>query len=407
MSRRLFTPFRLLLVLLLAGFSAIILWPDVLEAMGVPLHRQWFLDSHAILAANDAARLGADPTRSNPLDPLNRPHVYSDWWLGLRGLGITRDDNFAFGGSCCLAFLTVALAGLRPTSFLAAFGLTAIFLAPPTLLALQRANNDLLIFALLGVGVLALRSKTDPFRLACFGGLVILATGLKYYPVVAAGALVAIGSARRPAGWSFGLTVAGALLVLWSERGSIGRGMFELPHTIHVFGANLLWRDLTLDRPTQAVIAVGLIGLGAVLAWRCGWTSGLADASRGPEGERFMFAVGACLLVGCFVAGTSYGYRWIFGLWLWPWLWRGAAAGRTPARLALGCWLVALWADGVLCLVVNSLGLPYRPGLGWRLVIQPFSWVVMVLLAGWLFEAIVIQARGWRAQSPAVEAALK
>lgn len=105
-----------------------------------------------------------------------------------------------------------------------------------------------------------------------------------------------------------------------------------------------------------------------------------------------MFAVGACLLLGCFVAGTSYAYRWIFGLWLWPWLWREAAAGRTPARLAFGCWLVALWADGFMCLVVNFLGLRYRPGTGWRLVTQPFTWVLMVLLAGWLLEALVRQA---------------
>ena len=32
--------------------------------------------------------------------------------------------------------------------------------------------------------------------------------------------------------------------------------------------------------------------------------------------------VGAALLTGCFLAGTSYGYRWIFALWLAPLLWR-------------------------------------------------------------------------------------
>ncbi len=185
-----------------------------------------------------------------------------------------------------------------------------------------------------------------PVRLACFGGLVILATGLKYYPIVAAGALLAVLPWRRTTAWAFGLTVAGALGVLWSERASIGRGMFELPRTIHVFGAQLIWREVASDQPAVAAVAVVLLVLSAVLAWRRGWTSGLAGAARGPEGERLMFAVGACVLVGCFLAGTSYAYRWIFGLWLWPWLWREAAAGRTAARLALGCWLVNLWADG-------------------------------------------------------------
>jgi hypothetical protein len=398
MNRRLLTPFRLLLLLLVAGFCAVIWWPEVLKMMGFPFHREWFLDSRAILAANDAARLGADPTQPNTLDPFNRPHVYSDWWLGLRWLGLTRADNFAFGGTCCLAFLTVALAGVRPASYAAAAGLAAVFLAPPTLLALQRANNDLVVFAMLGTGLLALRSGSSASRLACFGALVILATGLKYYPIVAAGALLAVLPWRRTTGWSFGLTTAGALFVLWSERASIGRGMFELPRTIHVFGAQLIWREVAPDRPAVAASAVVLLVLGAVLAWRRGWTSGLAGAARGPEGERLMFAVGACVLVGCFLAGTSYAYRWIFGLWLWPWLWREAVAGRTAARLALGCWLVNLWADGSLGLVLNSFNLSYRPELGWRLLVQPLCWILMVLLAGWLLEAVVAQARAWREQ---------
>jgi hypothetical protein len=314
-------------------------------------------------------------------------------------VGLTRADNFVFGGVCCLAFLTVALVALRPASYGAAATLAAVFLAPPTLLALQRANNDLVIFTLLGTGLLALRSGRAPVRLACFGALVAVATGLKYYPIVAAGALLAVLPWRRALAWSFGLTLVAALLALWTARSSIGRGMFELPRTIYTFGAQVLWRDVTPDRPAWAAIAALILALGAVLAWRRGWTSGLASAARGPEGERLMFAVGACVLVGCFLAGTSYAYRWIFGLWLWPWLWREAVAGRPAARLAFACWLIGLWADSVLGVVVNSVGSAYWPGLGWRLVIQPFCWVLMLLLAGWLLEAVVTQARGWRNRS--------
>src|SRR5688572_22031549 len=393
MSRSLLTPYRLLLVFLVPGLSAIILWPEVLAQMGFACHGQWFLGSHAILAANDAAGLGADPLQPNPLDPLSRSHVYSEWWLGVRWLGLTRADNFAFGGSCCLAFLAVALAGVKPVTYRGAVTLAAIFLSPPVLLALQRANNDLLIFAVVGLGLLALQPARTPARLACFGALVILATGLKYYPIVAAGALLVALPWRRATLWCFGLTLAGALLVLWSERTSIGRGMFDLPSTIHLFGAHALWRDFISERPAQLLVAVALLGSGAVLAWRLGWTAGLADTTRGPAAERLMFAVGACLLIGCFVAGMSFAYRWIFGLWLWPWLWREAAAGRTSARLALGAWLIALWADGVLCLTVNSFGLAYRPERGWMWVTQPFTWSLMVLLGGWLLEAVVAQAR--------------
>ncbi|MEJ1973232.1 MAG: hypothetical protein WDM96_12455 [Lacunisphaera sp.] len=393
MSGRLLTPFRLLVVVIVTGLSAIMLRPDVLATMGVSFHQQWFLDSYAILAANDAAQAGLDTTHENPLDPLNRPHVYSDWWLGLRRLGLTRANNFTFGVICGLAFLVVALAGLRPATYRAAAFLAAAFLAPPTLIALQRANNDLLIFVLLGAGLLGLRAGSSPARLAWFGGLVILATGLKYYPLAAAGALLTALPWRRSTLWAFLLTAGGALFALFSERTSIDRGMFVLPQTIYEFGAPVLWRDLALGRGALAGLTLALFGLAVAGLWRQGQVTGLADEARGPEGERLLFAVGACLLAGCFLAGTSYVYRWIFGLWLWPWLWREAAAGRTPARVALVFWLVSIWADGALCLVVNSLGLGYRPGAGWRIVTQAITWGLMVLLAVWLLEGIIAQAR--------------
>ena len=44
------------------------------------------------LAALDATRAGLDPHAVNPLDALRRPHVYSDWWLTLRWLGIGRES---------------------------------------------------------------------------------------------------------------------------------------------------------------------------------------------------------------------------------------------------------------------------------------------------------------------------
>ena len=299
-------------------------------------------------------------------------------------------------------FLAVAAAGVRPRSYGAAAILAAAFLAPPTLIALQRANNDLVVFAVVGAGLLALRSSRSPARLAVFGAVVVLATGLKYYPLVAVGALVAVLPWRRTTGWVFLLTAVAASLVLLSERGSIGRGMFVLPATIYEFGAPVLWRDLGWSRLALAALTLALLGLGAGLAWRRGWTTGLADEARGPEGERLMFAVGACLLVGCFLAGTSYVYRWIFGLWLWPWLWREAAAKRTAARVALGLWLVSIWADGALCLVVNLAGLAYRPALGWRIATQPAAWALMILLAGWLMEGCVAQRQARRrARRPA------
>jgi len=404
MTNRLLTPFRLLLVLVAVGLCATVLRPNLLATMGLAFHRQWFLDSYAVLAANDAARTGLDITEANPLDPLNRPHRYSDWWLGLRHLGLTREDNFLFGGLCGLAFLGVTLATVRPRTYAESAVLAVVLLSPPWLFGLQRANNDLVIFAVLGAGLLALRRTATPLRLAALGVAIVLATGLKYFPIVAAAALLVALPWWKAVRWTFGLTLVTSLFVLWTERNSISRGVFEMPATIFEFGAPVLWRDLALGAKAMLALAVTLLAAGAALFVARRWTTGLADEARGPAGERLMFAVGALILLGCFAAGVSHIYRWVFSLWLWPWLWREVAAHRGVARGALMLWLASIWADGLLCLVVNSTGAAYRPALGWRVVTQSATWVLMALLAGWLLEGFIAQARAWRAGDRPVSA---
>lgn len=104
-----------------------------------------------------------------------------------------------------------------------------------------------------------------------------------------------------------------------------------------------------------------------------------------------MFTVGALILAGCFLAGTSFAYRWIFALWLCPWLWSLRVHGRHPilAKAALGLLLLNVWLDGLYCLVLN-LWIQYLPPLLptiWRYATQPLNWILIALLAGWLLDA--------------------
>lgn len=393
---RLLQPRWLLLVLVAAGLLAAVRLPRVFDRLGLPDYGHWFLDSYAILAANDAVAAGLDPYTSIPLDILKRKHVYSDWWLGLRHLGITRRDNFVFGGLCGLGFLTVALAGLRPRTWREALFAVAVVLSPPVLLALNRANNDLIIFTLLGLPLLAWRAPPRPVAGLWLAAALAAATGLKYYPVVAVAALPLAYPIRRH-GWGLGAAAAAAaLLALWGERGSLARGAFAFPESVHLFGSPELWRDLGLGRAAVLALSTGVL---AAIAWgfvRRGATAGLADDSDPNASARGAFAVGALLLLGCFLAGTSFAYRWIFALWLVPWLWTQVRAGhRTVARLALLLILVGVWHDGLYCLVLNAgqFRLPAWTETAWRYATQPLDWLLMALLAGWLLEAALHRGR--------------
>lgn len=398
-------PVLLLAVVVLLGWMMIALWPRLLLALGIDDYGRWFLDSHAVLAASDAVRLGLDPHGPNPMDPFLRNHKYSDWWYALGWLGLTRGDNFLLGLLWVGGFALTAGATARPEKLREAAWLGLFLLSPPVLLAVTRANNDLVIFVLLaGAGVWAAGLAWGRQLLAL--GLLALATGLKFYPVVAAGAMLWVRPARRR--WAMALLALGisgaVLLALWAQ---LARGQFFVESGLHTMGAALLGREFGLADRTSGALAVALIGLGGVILAARGFTRGLAD--QGSAQLRLLSAMGIIVLLACFVAGISYSYRWIFAVWPALWLWRrgGEVTGidRSAARLGCALLVAALWLDGALCLVVNlgpfHLTAPAIEELqrGWRLATQPPVWLLLMLLTGWLLEgAFTLGREGWRAR---------
>lgn len=379
------------------------LWPRLLVVLGIDNFGQLYLDSYAVLAALDAVRMGADPHAVNTLDALGRPHVYSDWWLGLRWLGLSRGHNFFVGTAWVGAFALTAWFTLRPRSWREAGWWAALLVSPPVLLAVNRANNDLVIFVLLaGCGLVA----TTPtwWRALVAVACLWLATGLKYFPAPAALALLWVRPVRRmPLVLLAALTgVALALAGVWDE---ISRSRFTIESGIYTMGAPLWWRDLGWPDPASALPSLLVITGAALVLALSRTTAGLA--TRGQPRERLLAAVGAIMLLTCFLAGVNYAYRWIFALWPAFWLWRQAADFSVPARsrwaarVACGLLFLSLWLDGGLCVTVNLFlshhGVVWQNRLDflWRRWTQPLPWLLMMLLAGWLLEGALTTIREW------------
>jgi hypothetical protein len=370
--------------------------------LGIYDYGTFYLDSYALLAALDALRTGVDPHAVNALDPLLRPHVYSDWWLVLSGLGLTRADTFLFGSACVGAFALTAWTTARPRTWREAGWLAALLLSPPMLLAVNRANNDLVIFVVLagcGVAATATGWGRQLMAVACLA----LATGLKYFPAPAALAFLWVRPVRRmPAGLLAALLAATmALASVWD---GVDRGRFTVGSGVHVMGAPLWWRDHGWTDKESALPGILLIVAGAMALTLGRITTGLV--TRGEPRERLRAALGAIVVLTCFVAGANYAYRWIFILWPALWLWRQSGAGSQPDRsrwaARFGCALIGLclWLDGGLCMAVNFM--PPRDQawidqvqLVYRQWTQPLHWLLMILLAGWLLEAGLATIREW------------
>jgi hypothetical protein len=397
--RRLLAPRVVLVLLVLAGYSTFALLPVMQSKLGLPLSGIWFLDSYAILAASDAVRAGLDPFAANPLDATQRQHSYSSWWFHVGDLGLTRQDNPLVGGLWAVAFLVAVFALLRPRTHAAAAWCALLVLSPPVMLAVVRANNDLVVFALLAAGVLVLR-ETAAWRLAFFAGLLVLATGLKFYPLVAGLTLLLVRPPRRmlTAGVITLLAGGATLLSVW---GDLKRAVIPTPDGVYTFGAPIIFRDLGWTPPVAMGAGLGLLVVGAAVCWRRGWFIRLDDPSDDPV-ERLAFACGAAVLVGCFLAGISHAYRLIFALMLAPLLWQTSAGRRRWPVLLL---LAAVWLDGLYCLAANLFIGPMRIHellrlqWFWRLVSQPLIWVCLSLLAGTLLELVRSAWSDWRKES--------
>ena len=376
-------------------FLSFVWFPQLYLFVGVNHFGVWFLDTYALLATNDAISLGRDPWIMNPLDPFGRGHVYSHWWLHFRDLGLTRAHNLWLGLAFVAAFFPAALARLRPRTPGEVVWYLVVLCASPLLLAVNRANNDLVVFALLAPVVPCLLSSRAVVRLAA-PVLIAIAAGLKFYPAIAGLVLLAGTDARELRR----RLVVGVFLLA-------AVGVNIAPDLVHFAGVAPKAEGLMTFGSVNLLEAGGVHGPRAVaLGFVLGALAGLAFArSRVFDGWEIApadraawlsFVLGAVLLTGCFFTSTNFSYRWVFALWLAPLLWRlprdaaAPAAVRRLAGLTVALLVVALWADALATTVLaTATGHASRDAImRWAdrvfLVEQPLTWAFFACLLGFL-----------------------
>jgi hypothetical protein len=385
--------FAALCVVALAALASLAIAPRLADHIGLSIGRGgWFVDLHAVLAASDAHARGLDIHRYNPLDVYGRPHSYSNWWLALGDVGLTRADTRWLGATLVGAFIAVAAWMIRATTVRQLAFAAALFASPAVLLSLVRANNDLVVFLVLALLVPLLTHASPVARFAA-AAFIAWAAGLKYYPAVAA-LLLLHEKTLRVFIWRTVLSVALVAVVLigvyedtlhFAQTLPAPAALFSLgaPGIFSFVGLPSWWRWLAF----AVVVVVSLFGvprdvptaltrndlhfvLGSVLIVACFWM----------------------LIVACFWITINWAYRWVFSLWLLPVL-LGAPGDTALLRPwqwgALRVLLpLCLWWDG-LCSLFWNVGLGPRVGLsleryseiGW-LLIQPVHWAVAALLTG-------------------------
>lgn len=379
------------LALLLAGLSN----EMIFELAGVGTQQPVFSDTVAILAAGEAQQAGRDIYASNPLDPFNRPHVYGALWLLTGDLGLVRADAWWLGVSLALIFIVVAIAVLAPRGPIAALVTTLLLTSPGVVLAMERGNNDLVIFLIL-IGASWLSVRASRWAPIAAIGLLALAMALKIYPAIALPSLAArAGSRHRAMQWCLaGILVCMLVLIwTWADIERVVR-LAPIPLTLHAYGLKLGYYIILAIPDQRFWILLGIIPAVVFSAWFF-WRQRGALANAIPlSGFTAACAVaGALAWSFCYVSTINFPYRLIL-LLLPARLWLEQATDAREGLLAraqlTGCvllmWLT--WWKGA-----------YLVADGGRLIDEQTSfWIIVGLehaLALIITVGLCLQVLGW------------
>jgi hypothetical protein len=351
------------------------LYEHILSAYGVLPFRFPFVDISGALAAWECARQGVDVIVSDPCDVLQRGYNYSPLWMAIAGIPLGIRDTMAVGWSLDLVFL-LSLSLLPPPRRTLELVLTlGATLSTMVAFALERANPDILMFLLaLATGLLT----QYPLLMRLFGYFLGLAAALvKYYPVMV---LVITFRERACVFCLVGLAVVVSLAVFWAEyHVDIARGLPNIargPYNTDLFSAQnvpFLIGEAAADvaaSPRVGLIAAG--GLYAIFVGACiaicrqllRFTELRTALTALPRLDWTLLVIGSAIIVGCFFAGQSIGYRGVFLLLVIPGL---LGISRTSVRelrvLGLGASVVIvllMWGE---CFRLALYGALEHPGV--------------------------------------------
>ena len=372
------------------------LYFDILGMFAFDPFRFPFLDIHAVLAAAECQRQGVDVYLSNPCDALGRPHVYSPLWLAVTPDFLDTSATVWVGSSLALLFILSLPAVIRPTTRGEILILALAALSPMTVYAIERANNDVIVFLLVVCGCMLDRAPR-PWRLGCYA--FYLAAGLlKYYPLALF--LLIVRERGRDAAAIAALSGATVALLAVGDHAELLKALANIPAPSYFadsFSAlNLpfgLAAGVAAAGPRRA-LGLLLLGLFTAVAGARALRAAkrLDTGAAGWEGaEAQCLVVGALLLTACFFAGQNIDYRGVYFVLVAPGLVclrrssDDPAARRLLAQL-LGVVLFVAWEEPLRRGLHAAAGLIASPGLGLRA--EVLFWIGRELAWWWLIAGL-------------------
>ncbi len=380
-----------------------LIYKAILRNWGIEPFRFVFVDTDTVLSAVRCLREGVDVFVVNPCDPLGRLFDYSPLWLPLAKLPPSLTQLTSTGLLIDALFFASLLLLPVGASWRDA-GLIALgVISTAAVFAVERANNDLVLFALVAAGA-TLVCRSRGLRMIGYAA-VLLAGLLKYYPMAAL--LLAIREKPREFCLVVLLVCAGVALFLLTMGHDLVRALHLIPTGdwfADMFGSSTVSGGLFDGSPRiqsalHIIMSVIALATALWLAWRPDVdyaVSGLDDLTKA-----FLLA-GAMLSIGCFFTAQNIGYRAVHLLLTLPAMLTLAnrGGGRRLLRYAPILFLLLLWAEGWRYLIERLdridggrmfmlLGWGLREALWWTVITLLIACVVALLRRSELVKSVL------------------
>jgi hypothetical protein len=344
---------------------------------------------------------------SNPCDTIGRPHVYSPLWLAVTPTLLGTKVTLWTGLGLDLLFILSLMSMLRPRTSRETLVYGLAVLSPMTVYALERANNDLVVFVLIvSGGMLFMVSRPHRF---CSYALFLVAGLLKYYPL----ALLVL-LARECRRVAVAVLIATVIILISFSlyfRPELGRALANIPAQSY-FADSFSAQNLPFGLGealgggfSQTVIDLSLlVALLAIAAARTVRTIRLLDREKLDWNRTEMpwFAIGGILITACFVAGQNIDYRGIYFLLVLPgliYMYRSAreAAVRLLCAQIIAAVLFVMWEEFFRHVLHVIAGPIPNEGLSRP---EVFFWVGRELVWWWLVAGLAAIVLSYVRQLP-------
>lgn len=338
-----------------------------------------FADMRIITNSAESYHQGYDPMINNPADPWKRRLNYPRIWQCLYFFGISEGHTTLLGVMAISMFFIGICLLLPDVENTILFLVIAAIISPATLLCIERANVDLLIFLLISVSIVTVHKRLTISAATVFAGFI-----LKLYPIFGFVVLLATKRSLFLKHLAFflismavyiGITYSDLLLIADATPQSL----------LLTYGMNIFWSWAMAINPAvglAARITSYLVVLSALLfSFKALFRNDFSTEYHTEKNYLDAFRSGAAIYIGTFLLCNNWDYRLIFLILPIPQLTTWAKCNIRDISLCsiliLVCLFLSLW--------YSLVGLiPYYQKVGLWLD-ELYNWGIFVGLLYLLF----------------------